>query len=406
MNHRTEGGGGPRRHLWVMAAVAILTACSPAPAPVPNSTFAQPTLTRTPAPTLSPTAESSTTPSATAEPTATVGPTPAGGAAELIFGVVERIADGYAYGPIYRYQVVEGYAEAVTPGGYEFLGLSPAGDRILARSGPRLVLLDVSGMEKALLTDHLRISGGRTAVWMPGASSVVFLEEAPDAGATIYDVSTGARRPLADTTGVRELMLPSSAASLVVLGEPCSLDGLCESASAVDLDTDSVTPLAGLLRPSLSPPGEYLAYLYADDEGKRRLALAPADRSREVRPGVPGDNILDYVWAPDGRDLLVVALVRSDYSGRWFGSRQFLVTPGSWAMRELPQTETANALGLWSLDGRQVVLAGTEPDPDGYVVTLRRIDVSTRRVEVLDPGVGLSSPNYVFVSMMAWRPLR
>jgi Tol biopolymer transport system component len=320
--------------------------------------------------------------------------------------MVERIGEQYAYGPILRYQVVEGRIQEITPEGYEFLGLSPSGERILARAQSRLVLLDLAGAESARITDHLLDSGARAAVWVPDTDSVVYIEDGADTRLSLYDAVTQGQRELEGTDGALDLIPPSNAHSVVWLSPPCSSDGRCESPSAVDVITGFVRPLPDLLRPTFDPTEAYLAFLYSDDQQRRRLALAPADRSRTIRPGVPGDNILDYVWSPDGAGLLVVALVRSDYSGRWFGSRQFIITPGTWDLRELPQTDTANALGVWSPDGYAVALAGTQPDPSGYIVTLRRIDLNTRKVEILEPGVDLSRPNYVFVSMMAWRPLR
>jgi len=320
---------------------------------------------------------------------------PLGGAAELVFGVVERIGGKYAYGPIPRYQVVEGRAQAITSDGYEFLALSPSGDRILARAESRLVLLDLAGVESALITDLLLVSGARTAVWVPDTDSAVYIEESADTRLALCDVATRDRRELAGTGGALALILPSSSNGLVWLGRPCFSDDRCESPSAVNVFTGTVSPLTDLLRPTLDPTGTYLAFLYQDDQQRRRLALSPADRSRTVRPVVPGDHILGHVRSPDGTGLLVVALVRSDYSGRWFGSRQFIITPGTWTRGNCRKPQRP----MPSEPGHAVVLAGTQPDPSGYAVTLRR-------VEVLDPGVSLSHANYVFVSMMAWRPLR
>lgn len=391
---------------WVLFLVLLAAACSRSSIPLPAATpsAAQPTRPRLP--TLTATNEPSATVSAVPPSTATVGPTPTGGAAELILGIVERVGADYSYGPILRYQVEEGVARFITAEEYELLGVSPAGDGILARKDTELVLLDLQGNETARISDHLLSSGVRTAAWVPGTDLVGYIEETESPGLQIYNIATGDRRHLPGTDGARELLLPSSATDLVWLGDACPQDATCEAAYVVDPVTGVIGSLTGLIRPTASPTRDYLAYLYPDEQGRRRLALTPADRSREVRMGIPGDNILDYGWSPDGSRLLVVALVRSGYSGRWFGARQFIVTPGTWDLRELPQTGTANALGIWSPDGRQVVLAGTQPESAGYVVSLRRIDLDSRKVETLEPGVDLSRPNYVFVSMMAWRPLR
>jgi Tol biopolymer transport system component len=289
--------------------------------------------------------------------------------------------------------------------GYEFLGMSPLGDRLLARRDASLVLLDLEGREIDLLTEHL-LNASLPAVWIPETEQVAYLEDVEGDRLHIFDLRAGSAKSQPGTRTAQSLLPPSGPRTIVWLGEACEPADSCRKAWWLDPATGGQNPLTGWLRPIPDPAGKYVAYLYADDSGKNRLALAPMDRSREVRPGVPGDNILDYLWSPDGAQLLVVALVRSDYSGRWFGSRQFLITPATWDISELPQTNTANALGLWSPDGRQVVVAGTEPDDGGYDVTLRRIDLMTRKVETLAPGVDLSSPNFVFVTQMAWRPLR
>jgi hypothetical protein len=331
-----------------------------------------------------------------------------GGAAELIFGVVERQGNGYTYGPIFRYHQVEERVTRVTSGGYELLGIGPTGDRVLARQGARLAVLDLEGKDVATLTESLFASAGKPAIWIPGTNAIVLLEDGPSGAiVVVVDEASGERTSLEMASfDPRELMPASDNTAMVVLGGPCTSPSVCESAYLVDLPGLEVAPFPDRLRPVVSPGGQYAAYLYEEDDGRRRLALAPADGSREVRMGVPGDNLLDYVWSPNGRDLLAVALVRSDYSGRWFGARQFVLTAGDWSMVELPQTDTANARGLWSPDGRQVVLAGTEPVDGGFAVTLRRIDLASRTVEVLDPDVDLSRPNYVFVSFLGWLPLR
>jgi hypothetical protein len=399
------------RLIWASAGLGafVLGGCMRAAVPIAATPSARvlPSPTR-PSATAEPAVKASPTPTRLPEPTATLGPTPAGGAAELILGVVEREGDGYTYGPIFRYHLVEGRVTRVTAGGYELLGIGPNGARVLARQGAKLAVLDLDGQEVATLTERLFASTGKPAIWIPGTDAIVFLEDGPSGGiVVVVDEASGERRSL-ERAGFdpRELMPASGNAPLVVLGGPCTSPSVCESAYLVDLPGLEVAPLPDRLRPVVSPGGQYAAYLYEEDDGRRRLALAPAEGSREVRMGVPGDNLLDYVWSPNGRDLLAVALVRSDYSGRWFGARQFVLTAGDWSMVELPQTDTANARGLWSPDGRQVVLAGTEPVDGGFAVTLRRIDLASRTVEVLDPDVDLSRPNYVFVSFLGWLPLR
>ncbi|HSB91372.1 MAG TPA: hypothetical protein VLD63_15255 [Anaerolineales bacterium] len=387
-----------------LGLAAMLGSCAPAVPTTPSATVPL-SASATPAPTSSPTTRPSATSSATAAPTATVGPTPPGGAAELVFGLAERVPGGYSYGPIVRFQVVEGRSTLVTREGFEFLGMSPSGDRLLARRDASLVLLDLEGREVALVTDQL-LNASLPAVWIPETQQVAYLEDVEGDRLHIFDLKAGSAKSQPGTRNAQSLLPPSGPKTIVWLGQACEPEASCRNAWWLDPTTGGQTSLTGWVRPIPDPSAEYVAYLYADDSGKNRLALAPIDRSREVHPGVPGDNILDYVWSPDGARLLVVALVRSDYSGRWFGSRQFLITPGTWEIRELPQTNTANALGLWSPDGRQVILAGTQPDGDGYDITLRRIDLTTRKVETLAPGIDLSSPNFVFVTEMAWRPVR
>ncbi|HET7009333.1 MAG TPA: hypothetical protein VFI11_01035 [Anaerolineales bacterium] len=393
--------------LFGAAGFLFLGGCTRASVPISTAAPPRSTSTISPIRTIRPTLAPSPTSSPPAQPTSTTGPTPSGGAAELIFGIVERIGDAYTYGPIIRYHLVDNRATEVTQGGYELLGVGMDGDRLLARRDDVLVVLDMQGTEKVVLTELLYDSPGKPAVWIPGTRSIVFLETG-SAGArvVIVDEGGGERRVIRpDELSPREVMPPSASAPLVILGEPCASPAQCESAYAVEPTVLDVKPLTDRLRPVFSPGGQYLAYLYEEGD-RRRLALAPADGSRQVRMGVPGDNILDYVWSPESDELLVIALVRSDYSGRWFGARQFLLTPGTWSMVELPSTETANAKGIWSLDGRQVILAGTEPAEGGYEVTLRRIDLVTRDVQILEPPLDLVRPNYVFLSYMAWRALR
>ncbi len=53
---------------------------------------------------------------------------------------------------------------------------------------------------------------------------------------------------------------------------------------------------------------------------------------------LPGNLLVDYAWSPAGDELAVVMAMRSDYSGKVLGNRNFLVSPQTLAITEYPQS--------------------------------------------------------------------
>jgi hypothetical protein len=135
------------------------------------------------------------------------------------------------------------------------------------------------------------------------------------------------------------------------------------------------------------------------------LVFAAADGTTLRQIPVPGNSLVDYAWSPEGDALAVVAAMRSDYSGKVTGNRNFVVNPLTLDIIEYSQTNLLNPRVLWSPDGTSLFWTGTVPDQTGFKITGSLVTRFSKQVTDLSSVMNIISSDYLVVTNAAWLPI-
>lgn len=190
-------------------------------------------------------------------------------------------------------------------------------------------------------------------------------------------------------------------------GGSCSSPGVCDLGGAWVTSADGTLhqSLAGITGPSLAPGGSQLVSVSASPTSQNNLIFAAPDGSSPRPYPLPGNLLVDYAWSPKGDELATVVAMRSDYSGKVSGNRNFLVDPHTLAVSEYAPSALLNPRVLWSPDGAYLFWIGTLPSAAGYTIGGDLVNRSSKQVTDLSDAIGQSSPDYLTVTNAAWLPL-
>jgi hypothetical protein len=187
----------------------------------------------------------------------------------------------------------------------------------------------------------------------------------------------------------------------------CSAPGVCQKSGAwvTSLDGKVNQELKGLTGPLISPDDGYLASGDVSANAQNILIFSSAD-GRAPRPyPLPGNLLIDYAWSPAGDELTVVLAMRSDYSGKVLGNRNFLISPQTLAIIEYPQSNMLNPLVLWAPDGTHLFWIGTLPSDNGFKIVGSLVSRSSKQITDLDIAIGQTSQDYLAVTNADWLAL-
>jgi hypothetical protein len=337
----------------------------------------------------------------------TPGPTPIGGSGTVVFGVEKRAGEQTSYEGVYLLDLQTGAKTQIAGSGYNFQSVSPDGRRLLMNNGSDLYVANRDGSNPLKISDSFFAPARQGALWLPDGQSLAFIADKDGQRFVVnYPLDgTGWKRLTGAADSPIELY-PSAENGQVFWGK-----GSCTAAGDCAPDGAAVSTLAGLTRylpgvihPSLSPSAPSLAYSVPKNEDQSMLVLGSADSTTTREAPLPGDNVLDYSWSPDGKRLSVLLLNRSGYSGKWESINHFLFTPANYLTKALPKASGLNARSLWSPDGLDLLVTGTDTTPDGYRVNMRVLNPQTNNSVNLTAPLDLSGPDPLLITNLSWLP--
>jgi Tol biopolymer transport system component len=335
------------------------------------------------------------------------GATPLGSSDRIIFGLAQRQGEGYKYSGVYLLDLNTRQTRQIFGSGVRFQSASPDGKYLLVSEGSALYRTSVDGAAPLRLTDSLYAFGNTDAVWLPNQQIAAVLTKSK---ATIISILS------ADGAVVSEL--PASGASSVEIyptsndsqiyweSGSCSSPGVCQRGGAwvTSLDGEMNKVLTGITGPALAPDGGLLVSGVSSTTNQNNLVFTAPDGSNPRSYPLPGNLLVDYAWSPAGEALAAVVAIRSDYSGKILGNRNFLIDPHTLAVSEYSQSNLLNPRVLWSPDGSFLFWVGTTPSESGYKIGGNLVNRTSKQVADLGNAIDISSPDYLAVINADWLP--
>ncbi|HEY9089277.1 MAG TPA: hypothetical protein VIO36_13995, partial [Anaerolineaceae bacterium] len=167
-------------------------------------------------------------------------------------------------------------------------------------------------------------------------------------------------------------------------------------------------PDGSTVQPVYAPDAKAYVYRRVTSPDASTLVYSPGDGSqRDVT--LPGTNVLDAAWSPDGKRIAVLTVNRSDYSGKWGRLNILLFTPANFDVQVMPSpqgapgaTASLNARVWWSPDGQWLATTGADPVDAGFRISLQLIHIASRAAVHLSESLGLEQPQPLFITRAAW----
>jgi Tol biopolymer transport system component len=324
---------------------------------------------------------------------------------QIVFGLAKRQGDGYTYSGVYILDLGTQQTRQIFDAGVRLQSVSPDGKYLLVSEGSALYRTTVEEAGLVQLTASLYPFGTTDAIWLPDGRIAAVLSN-----------STGTGISVLSTDGVAVTELPGTGASPIEIyptsdsrhiyweSGSCSSPGVCQSSGtwATSLDGKLNKMLEGITRPALAPDGKTLVSAVSGGSAQNNLIIASPDGSN-IRPyPLPGNILVDYAWSPSGDMVAAVVAMRSDYSGRVSGNRNFMVDAHSLAVSEYPQSNLFNPRLLWSPDGSFLLWVGTLPGDNGFMISGALVNRASKQVYDLGAAFGETSPDFLLVTNAGW----
>jgi len=340
-------------------------------------------------------------------PTLIASGVPIVGSEQIVFGLAKRQDEGFQALGVYLLNPVNQQLRQIFEAGVQFQSASPDGKYLLVSDKSALYRTNADGTQALRLTDSLYPNNYHAAIWLSNRQIAAILTKSNATGINIFSAD-GQKISELHAMGESPVEIsPSSNESLIYWkGGSCSSLGVCQMKSewVTSIDEKTNQKLTGLNNPVLSPEGSVLASGTASTAEQNLLVFASADGAAPRQIPLPGNNMVDYAWSPEGDKLAVVVALRSEYSGKVTGNRNFVVNSRTLDVIEYPQTNILNPRVLWSPDGTTLFWIGTTPDQNGFMITGRLVSLSLKLVTDLSSAVNIADLDYLVVTNADWLP--
>jgi len=327
---------------------------------------------------------------------------------QIVFGLAQRQGEGYTYAGVYLLDLGTQQTWQVFGSGVRFQSASPDGKYLLVSEGSALYRTTVDGGNPLRLTDSLYAFGNTGAIWLPNGQIAAVLTKSDGTGISILSIdgAVASELPVSDASPV-EIYPTSNNSHVYWESGSCSSAGVCQLGGAwvTSLDGKLNQALEGITGPVLAPDGSLLVSGAGSTKALNNLVFTSPDGSH-LRPyPLPGNILVDYAWSPAGDAVASVVAIRSDYSGKVSGNRNFLVDPHTQDVSEYAQSNLLNPRVLWSPDGSFLFWIGTIPSENGFKIDGSLVNRASKQVTNLGNSIDLSSPDYLAVTHADWLPL-
>ncbi len=333
------------------------------------------------------------------------GTTPTGNSKRIVFGLTERKGEVYSYPGVYMLDLDKLQTTQILGAGVRYQSASPDGKYLMVSEGSSLYRTNADGREPLKLTDALYPFGNREAVWLPNGQIAAILSKSGLPRIAVLSANGGVEGELPVTEASPIEIQPTSNDKYVYWESgSCSAEGVCQRGGArvSSLDGKLNQALEGITGPALAPDGNRLVSGATAATAQNNLVFTSAEGGNPRSYPLPGTNLVDYAWSPAGDAITAIVSIRSDYSGKVLGNRNFLIDTRTLAISEFAQSNLLNPRVLWSPDGTYLLWIGTLPSSGGFKIGGSLMNRNSKQVIDLESAISQVSPNYLAVTNADW----
>jgi len=329
------------------------------------------------------------------------GTTPESGQ-ELLFTLVKRVTESYQNMGVYRFNLISGESSQILGEGFQLQAVSPDGNWILANQGMNLFVSQRDGSNPVLVSNIFSEQSSAPATWVKDGSSVLWLEQAGDRKQLMTaDPQTGMMILAADLFQDQPALILSSPTleKIAWVNGTCNSGNYCRGELFLSpLDGSKMNSWGAVTNPAMDSSMTQLAYIEQGEDEVQLIIRLGGSAMESIPLDIGGDIPVDYEWSPDGKTLIAVGQIRSDYSGRNYGNKIIAFRAPDWKPEPLGELEGLNARMTFSADGKTVVLSATKPlETGGYDVVVSILDLTDGKMRIVDLGMETQMDEYIFI---------
>ena len=321
---------------------------------------------------------------------------------KIVFSLANRTGENTTFKGIFTYDPVLKTISNLVSSGYQLVDINQDGKTILINHGSNLYLSQLDPLEDPIFLANDYAQDGENAFgWIIDGTNVIYMRSTKNSSLEVI---------LINTENLEKKILISQEADLKKIYYSNNSTGFFWRNSNSQYKWFSMSsetqitfiPPAGSENPMISPDNKYVAFINIEQNGEKNVNIAASDGSRIIPIQLPGTTILGYSWAPDSKKIAINMLTRSDYSGRWFGSKFFLVSVNDWGIIQLGEIKDNTLLMRWSPDSEQLLITGTRIIENQYEALLFSASILSRTINPILQNYLVKDIEYEYIPDLFW----
>lgn len=319
----------------------------------------------------------------------------------LIFELSLTSASDVSAAGIYELNFSDGILNRFLPGKYQLMDVIDTKALVYSQGTGQYQVVDYSG-EIEYSIPFITATQTPSGIFVDSSSVVVAGVNSGDIGLWVYDIDSNELQQLTITGSENVLLEVLVAVDGSVYWNEMNCTNANECLYGSSYRSSIMSPAVELLAenaggPKVDRSGEKLTY-FLQQEDVETLYFESIDNPQTQYISTYGNVLLDYEWSPDGGELAILKMVRSDYFGKATEVLHYVVDVESLIVKEHPSFLVLSPDIVWGADNDYLVTTGVQQGTgDGYQIALRIINPET--AEVLDAGEALNIQADQFLSI-------
>jgi Tol biopolymer transport system component len=153
---------------------------------------------------------------------------------------------------------------------------------------------------------------------------------------------------------------------------------------------------------AFSPDGQSYAWVETTEDPTLILYYNSTTEAAQDYLYLSGNSSVDLQWSPLSGNLVLLTVIRDDYTGKSADAQIFLVDRASMTEREFYAFPGMNPSVHWSADAGQLMLTSTLATDSGYQLYFRQMNLASGLFDTLDGALTVTSTDFITIDKLFW----
>lgn len=319
-----------------------------------------------------------------------------------LFSIEQRSGDDIKSAGVFAYDPLAQTLYDLLPAGFRLEDVDPSGQRLLVSQDNQLYLSDLDGNLQPLTTDLAETSQSASAYWLPdGVRFLTLTGSGEDRSLMLNDTGSSSSQTIASGP-ISAIQKPTSNEIFTWYQGECESDTTCADRSIWQNRGGNNQAFANGAQTSFAFDNSVYAWIEMTDGETLILYTRHADQTQQDYIYLSGNRSPELSWSPTDLRLVVLTVIRSEYSGKSSDAQIVLVDSQSLTSVPLGAITGLNPSLFWAPDGSALLLTSTTAEEDGYRINLRRLDLSSGIIDFVNANQQITSEGFLTIDRLYW----